>query len=78
MPLGTTANLSYKPIIEGPFYKLGAASSSAYKIVLDGLLYLVSSAHFIGHIFLATAAIVAIFWTQTARTLSLKFESLKS
>ncbi|MEE2924701.1 MAG: Npt1/Npt2 family nucleotide transporter [bacterium] len=78
VPLGTTANLSYKPIIEGPFYKLGAASSSAYKIVLDGLLYLVSSAHFIGHIFLATAAIVAIFWAQTARTLSLRFESLKS
>ena len=78
VPLGKTVNMGYKPIIEGPFYKLGAASSAAYKIILDGVLHLASCAHFVSHLFLATATVVAIYWAQTAKTISRRFDLIKS
>ena len=78
VPLGKTVNIGYKPIIEGPVYKLGAASSSAYKIIIDTLLQAASSTHLVSQLFLATATFVAIYWAKAASELSNKFKSIKS
>ena len=64
VPLGKTVNIGYKPIIEGPVYKLGAASSSAYRIIIDTLLQAASSTHLVSQLFLATATFVALFWQE--------------
>ncbi len=78
VPLGENVNIGYKPIIEGPLFKLGAASSSVFKIILDTTMNLLSMTNLIAYVFVATAGIVAINWTFTAKALGQRFYLLRS
>tara|TARA_B100000674_G_scaffold492329_1_gene512122 strand:+ start:2381 stop:3898 length:1518 start_codon:yes stop_codon:yes gene_type:complete len=78
VPLGQQVNIGYKPIIEGPLFKLGAASSSVFKIILDNILHLLSLTHMVSYIFIASAGLVAINWSYTAKSITKRFNLLKS
>lgn len=73
VPLDQVANITYKPVIEGPLFKIGAASASTCKIVLDQILQFLSMSKFLNLLFATTALIVALNWIRVSLILSQSF-----
>ena len=64
VPLSSEANLRFKPMIEGPIFKLGGAGAALGKVVVDTTLIQIGLAAFTSAGLLALGIMVTAYWIR--------------